>query len=95
LYGYHNAQRTQAVGRLPAQRNQGDKMHQLTGTRQKTKGNPPGKKLTFPPAVGTFEENQKHRAMLIAKQHATQYSVHPTKIRWAQLWDKLSAAFRW
>lgn len=36
------------------------------------------RKLTFPPAVGTFESNQKRRAMLIAKQRAAQQSMRPT-----------------
>jgi len=33
------------------------------------------RKLTFPPAIGTFESNQKRRAMLVAKQRAAQQSV--------------------
>ena len=36
-------------------------------------------KLTFPPVIGTFESNQKHRASLIARQRAAQQSAHPPK----------------
>jgi hypothetical protein len=50
------------------------------------------RKLTFPPAVGTFESNQKRREALIAKQRVTKQSARNTESQWEIFWKMVIKA---